>query len=62
MQSHGLVIGLPRFVGKNMQHAYEAFQYGKQVRLPFEKESVRSTHALQLIDTNVWRPTKETSI
>ena len=54
MQSHGLVIGLPRFVGKNMQHVCEACQYGKQVRLSFEKESVRSTHALQLIHTDVW--------
>ena len=53
MQSHGLVIGLPRFMDKNMQHVCEACQYGKQVRLPFEKESVRSTHALQLIHTDV---------
>ena len=62
MQSHGLVIGLPRFKDKNMQHVCEACQYGKQVRLPFEKESVRSTHALQLIHTDVWGPTKEISI
>ena len=62
MQSHGLVIGLPRFKDKNMQHVCEACQYGKQVRLPFEKESVRSTHALQLIHTDIWGSTKETSI
>ena len=62
MHSHGLVIGLSRFKDKNMQHVCEACPYGKQVRLPFVKESVKSTHGLQLIHIDVWGPTKETSI
>ena len=32
------------------------------MRQPFEKESVRNTHALQLINKDVWGPTKELSI
>ena len=53
---------LPHCKNKETDYVCEACQYGKQVRLPFEKESVRSTHALQLIHTDVWGPTKETSI
>ena len=62
IQSNGLVIGLPIFKDKNMLYICEACQFGKQVRFSFNKESVRSTYALQLIHTNVRGPTKETSI
>jgi hypothetical protein len=62
MLSSNLVIVLPLFREGNMHNVCEACQFGKQARLPFKKESFKSSYALQLIHSDIWGPTKEASI
>ena len=57
-----MVIGLPLFREGNIHHVCEAYQFGKQTRLPFKKENFKSSYALQLVHSDVWGPTKELSI
>ena len=62
MMSRNLVFGLPVFRKNIMHNVCEACQFGKQTRLPFKKEGFKSSYALQLVHSDVWGPTKETSI
>ena len=62
MLSRNLVSGLPLFRESTTHHVCQACQFGKQARLPFKKESFKSSYTLQLVHSDVWGPTKEASI
>ena len=62
MQVNDLVYGLSMFRDKNMQHVCDACQFGKQSRLSFRKDKYMSNQYMELIHTNVWGPTRDTSI
>ena len=62
MQTKGLVTGLPNFKVADMQKVCEACQFGKQSRHAFAKERNVSERSLDVIHTDVWGPTKSTSI
>ena len=61
LQSKQVVFGLPKFSGQKAQIC-EAFQLGKQHRLPFPSDLNRSRNKLDLIHSDVWGPTQNVSI
>ena len=62
MQTQGIVTGLPNFKTADMQKVCEACQFGKQSRHAFAKERNVSENPLEVIHSDVWGPTKSTSM
>jgi hypothetical protein len=56
-----VVFGLPKFSGRTAQIC-EAYQLGKQHRLPFPNDRNRSRNKLDLIHSNVWGPAENVSL
>ena len=61
LQSKQVVFRLPKFSGLKAQIC-EAYQLGKQDRLPFPNERHRSRNKLDLIHSNVWGTTQNVSL
>ena len=61
MQANEIVYGLPKFKDKSLHYVCEACQFGKQARLPFKRDRYMSSYVLQLVHSDVWGPTRETS-
>ena len=62
MQYGDVVHGLPNFKGGYLHQLCEACQFGKQSRLPFKREKYVSRYPLEIVHSDVWGPTKESSI
>ena len=62
MQYGNVVHGLSNFKGGYPHQLYEAFKFGKQSRLPFKREKYVSRYPLEIVHSDVWGPTKESSI
>ena len=62
MQSQNVVTGLPNLQVSGMQKVCEACQLGKQARHAFPHEKHVSKRPLELIHSDVWGPTKNTSL
>ena len=62
MQTQGIVIGLPNFKIADMQKVCEACQFGNHSRHAFAKERSVSENPLEVIHSDVWGPTKSSSI
>ena len=56
------MVGLPKLKDCEMSKICEGCQYGKQNRMPFPHEGHISKKLLDLVHTDVWGPTKNTSI
>ncbi|MCO5548690.1 hypothetical protein L7F22_002149 [Adiantum nelumboides] len=62
MQSQEIVIGLPILKVANMQKLCEACQFGKQAKASFLHDKHVSRNVLQLVQSDVWGPTKIASM
>ena len=57
-----VVPGLPKFKMNDIQNVCEACQFGKQSRHAFAKERNVSERPSQVIHSDVWGPTRTTSL
>ena len=62
MQIQKNVTGLPNFKMSDMEKVCEACQFGKQSKHAFAKERNVSGRPLDVIHSNVWGPTRTTSL
>ena len=62
MQNQNIVIGIPKFKVDGMQGVCEACQLGKQSRAVFPHDQHVSKEVLDVVHTDVWGPTKTTSM
>ena len=62
MQYGDVVHGLPNFKGGYFHQLSETCQFGKQSRLPFKREKYVRRYPLEIVQSDVWGPTKENSI
>ena len=62
MQTQEIVTGLPKFKMDDMQNVCEACQFGKQSRHAFPKERNASGRPLEVVHSDVWGPTRTTSL
>ena len=62
MQSKNVVTGLPNFKSIDMQKVCEACQFGKQARHAFPQERNVSQRPLDVIHSDVWGPTENSSL
>ncbi len=62
MQIKEIVTGLPTFKVEGMQKICEACQFRRQTRHPFPHDKHVSSHALELVHSDVWGPATTTSM
>jgi len=62
MRRSGAITGLPKFKSDRMDKVCGACQFGKQTRNKFTHDRNVSRNILELIHSDVWGPTKLTSI
>ena len=62
MSKHEVVRGLPNFNSIGLHELCEACQLGKQTRQPFKRSNYVAPNVLDLIHTDVWGPTRESSM
>ncbi len=62
MQSSEIIIGLPKFKVDGMHKICEACQFGKQTKNVFPHDKNVSKRALDVVHSDVWGPTKTTSM
>ena len=62
METKHIVTGLPRFASTKMQKVCNACQFGKQTRQPFVQDRNVSTRPLEVVQLDVWGPTKTKSL
>jgi len=62
MQSSKIVTGLPKFKVDGMHKICEACQFGKQTKNVFPHDKNVSKRALDVVHSDVWGPTKTTSM
>ena len=53
---------MPNFKGGHLHQLCDACQFGNQSRLPFKSEKYVSMYPLEIVHSDEWEPTKESSI